>query len=199
MRKLKVLTSFTKLPIVNKASFCRNVVIKMTDNVHFLYPDVSLAEASAALDAFEAAILAAKDGAHTAISIRNDCEKVVNAKFILLAKYVDRIADGDETTILSSGFNESHQPSTPTKEELTVNDGDFPGSIFTKSLLIDHNASYRWEIRLLGTIEWVVYVSIQSSFVISGLIIGSTYEVRVAIVTKDGQQPYSQVITKLVV
>ena len=199
MRKLKVLTSFTKLPIVNKASFCRNVVIKMTDNVYFSMPDVSLAEASAALDAFEAAILAAKDGAHTAISIRNDCEKVVNAKFILLAKYVDRIADGDETTILSSGFNESHQPSTPTKEELTVNDGDFPGSIFTKSLLIDNNASYRWEIRLLGTIEWVVYVSIQSSFVISGLIIGSTYEVRVAIVTKDGQQPYSQVITKLVV
>ena len=87
MRKLKVLTSFTKLPIVNKASFCRNVVIKMTDNVHFLYPDVSLAEASAALDAFEAAILAAKDGAHTAISIRNDCEKVALCEIEWVIKF----------------------------------------------------------------------------------------------------------------
>ena len=137
MKKLKVLTSFTRLPIVDKASFCRNVLVKMANNILFGAPDVSLAEATAALDAFDAAILAAKDGAHTAISIRNDCEKVVDAKFILLAKYVDRIADGDETTILSSGFNESRQPSTPAKEELTVKDGDFPGSIFTKSWLIE--------------------------------------------------------------
>ncbi len=199
MKKLKVLTSFTRLPIVDKASFCRNVVVKMTNNILFGAPDVSLAEATAALDAFDAAILAAKDGAHTAISIRNDCEKVVDAKFILLAKYVDRIANGDETAILSSGFNESHQPSTPTKEELTVNDGDFSGSIFTKSQLITHNGSFRWEIRLLGTTVWVVYVSIQSTFVITGLISGSTYEVRVAAVTKDGQQPFSQIVTKLVV
>ncbi len=199
MKKLKVLTSFTRLPIVDKASFCRNVVVKMTNNILFGAPDVPLEEASAALDALDAAILAAKDCAHTAISIRNDCEKVVDAKFILLAKYVDRIANGNETTILSSGFNGSKQPSTPTKEEFAVNDGDFPGSIITKSWLIAHNGSYRWEIRLLGAIEWVVYVSIQSTFVITGLIIGSTYEVRGATVTKDGQQPYSQVITKLVV
>jgi len=199
MKKLKVVTSFTTLPVVDKASFCRNVLVKMASNALFNAPDVSFADATAALDALDAAILAAKDGAHIAISIRNDCEKVVDAKFILLAKYVDRIADGDETTILSSGFNESRQPSTPTKEELTVKDGDFPGSIFTKSWLIDHNGSYRWEIRLLGAIEWVVYVSIQSSFVISGLISGSTYEVRVAAVTKDGQQPFSQIVTKLVV
>jgi len=199
MKKLKVVTSFTTLPVVDKASFCRNVLVKMANNALFNAPDVSFADATAALDALDAAILAAKDCAHIAISIRNDCEKVVDAKFILLAKYVDRIADGDETTILSSGFNESRQPSTPAKEELTVKDGDFPGSIFTKSWLIDHNGSYRWEIRLLGTIEWVVYVSIQSSFVISGLISGSTYEVRVAAVTKDDQQPFSQVVTKLVV
>jgi hypothetical protein len=32
---------------------------------------------------------------------RNDCENGVDAKFILLAKYVDRITDGDETTILN--------------------------------------------------------------------------------------------------
>ncbi len=199
MRKFKAVSTFTRLSIVEKASFCRNVIVKMTNNATFSAPDVPLADALDALNAFDAAILGAKDGGHTAISIRNDCEKVVDAKFILLAKYVDRIADGDETTILSSGFNESRQPSTPTKEELTVKDGDFPGSIFTKSWLIDHNGSYRWEIRLLGAIEWVVYVSIQSSFVISGLISGSTYEVRVAAVTKDGQQPFSQIVTKLVV
>ena len=45
MKKLKVLTSFTKLPIVDKASFCHNVIVKMTNNLLFTDPDVSLAEA----------------------------------------------------------------------------------------------------------------------------------------------------------
>ena len=45
MRKLKVVTTFIKLSPVDKASFCHNVIVKMTNNPLFTDPDVSLAEA----------------------------------------------------------------------------------------------------------------------------------------------------------
>jgi hypothetical protein len=199
MRKFKAVSTFTRLSIVEKASFCRNVIIKMTNNVMFSAPDVPLEEALEALNAFDAAIIAAKDGGHTAISIRNGCEKVVDEKFILLARYVDRIAEGDETTILSSGFNLSRQPSTPTKETLTATNSIFPGSLNLKRITVANAGSYRWQIRLAGTTEWITYVSTQSSIVISDLTVGAVYEIQVAAVTSEGQQPFSQVVTKLVV
>ncbi len=199
MRKFKAVSTFTRLSIVEKASFCRNVIVKMTNNATFSAPDVPLADALEALNAFDAAILGAKDGGHTAISIRNDCEKVVDAKFILLAKYADRIADGDETTILSSGFNFSRQPSIPSKDTLTVSDGAFPSSIHPKRIPVPNAGSYWWQIRLAGTTEWITYVSTQSSIVISDLTVGVVYEIQVAAVTSQGQQPFCSIVTKLVV
>jgi hypothetical protein len=199
MRKSKVVTTFTKFPTVIKSSFCRNVIIKMTDNVNFSAPDVPLSEALDALNALDAAIFAAKDGGHSAISIRRDCVKVVDTKFKLLAKYVDRIADGDQTIILSSGFAECKQPSIPTREVLTITDGIFSGSMRLKCLPIFNAGAYMWLCRLLGTNEWVTYASTQSSFVISDLTVGAVYEVKVAAITPEGVQPYSQVVTKLVV
>ena len=199
MKKLKVVTSFTTLPVVDKASFCRNVLVKMASNALFNAPDVSFADATAALDALDAAILAAKDGGHTPISIRNDCEKVVNAKFSILAKYVDRIANGDETTILSSGFAECKQPSVPAREAFTVTDGVYPGSIHGRCIPTDNAGAYVWQIREAGTTVWVTHNTTQSSVDIFDLIIGTVYELQVGSVTKDGLQPFSAVVSKLVV
>jgi len=199
MRKLKVVTTFIRLPPVDKASFCHNVIVKMTNNLLFTDPDVSLEEALDALNAFDAAILAAKDGGHTPISIRNDCEKVVNAKFSILAKYVDRIANGDETTILSSGFAECKQPSIPAREAFTVTDGVYPGSIHGRCIPTDNAGAYVWQIREAGTTVWVTHNTTQSSIDIFDLIINTVYELQVGAVTKDGLQPFSVVVSKLVV
>ncbi|GEM_PF-2808577 len=49
MKKLKVVTSFTTLPVVDKASFCRNVLVKMANNALFNAPDVSFADATAGI------------------------------------------------------------------------------------------------------------------------------------------------------
>ena len=40
----------------------------------------------------------------------HDNEKAVDTLFRHLAHYVDKIADGDEITLLSSGFQEIKQP-----------------------------------------------------------------------------------------
>jgi hypothetical protein len=47
----------------------------------------------------------AKDGAHTAVSAMHASEVSIDDIFRVLAAYVNRIAAGDETQILSSGFH----------------------------------------------------------------------------------------------
>ncbi len=199
MRKLKVVTSFTELPISAKAAYCRNVLARMSNNPVFSNPDVSFTDASNALTAFEAAIIAAKDGGHTFVSARNDCERVVNAKFILLAKYVDRIADGDETTILSSGFGISKQPTVPTKEQLTASYTDFSGTIRLDTQTTLTAGGYLWEGCANDVPEsetgWTIYASTQAHIIITGLIKGVTYKFRVAAITPAGLLAFSQIVS----
>ena len=62
-------------------------------------------------------MLVAKDGSHTAVSAMHDKEKTTDNTFHILANYIDKIADGDETQVLSSGFHVSKQP-TPRQKPI---------------------------------------------------------------------------------
>ena len=97
----KVLLSFTQVPVSEKVSYYRNVVAKIIGNILFLTPEIPVTELTAALDQFDAAIVAARDGSHIAVSALHDCEVATDKKFRILAHYVDKIADGDETKISS--------------------------------------------------------------------------------------------------
>ena len=103
MKKITVVLDFIPYAVSEKVTFCRNVNDKLFGNALYPAPDVTLVDAKAAVDALETAILAAKDGGHTAISAMHDAEKRVNDIYRKLANYVDRTAAGDETRILSSG------------------------------------------------------------------------------------------------
>ena len=50
MKKEKVVLDFTRLAIVQKGEFGRNVVLKMTNNEKFVKPDVALTDISATTD-----------------------------------------------------------------------------------------------------------------------------------------------------
>ena len=68
MKKIKVLYDFVIFAIAEKLGFYKNVMDKLSNNPFFTAPYISLTDVKAKLDAFEAAILAAADGGHTAIS-----------------------------------------------------------------------------------------------------------------------------------
>ena len=68
-------------------------------------------------------MFAAKDGSHTAVSVMHDKEKIADKTFHIVANYVDKIADGDETQILSSGFHGSKQPTPRQKTHLGGHQG----------------------------------------------------------------------------
>jgi hypothetical protein len=107
MKIIKPLVDFIKFAVAIKIAFYLNIIAKLTNNPVFPTPDVSLADAAAAVANIEAAALAAQDRGAPAKSHLRDVIEAADLLFIRQAHYVDSIANGDETKILSSGFHES--------------------------------------------------------------------------------------------
>ena len=123
MKRIKVLLDFIKLAVAEKIVFYRNAVAKLTNNVTFPDPDISLEEAGKAVDAMETSYIASRDGSHTATAQLRANEAAADEIFRVLAAYIDRVSVGDETKILSAGFHATKQPLPIQKATLTVLDG----------------------------------------------------------------------------
>jgi hypothetical protein len=203
MRKSKVTVDFIKYSPVNKASHYHMVIDHMSNNPLFPTPDATLIDAQKVADALDKAILAAADGSHLAISALNDAVAAADAVFRILAAYVERIALGDETTILSSGFHFSKQPVFANKETLVARDGSHSGSVLLDTIRVDRGVTYVWQM-YKGKLpdndsDWVqIGITTQTSFEISHLDIANIYYFRVAAVTPDGLQDFCAPVMKVV-
>jgi len=203
MKKSKVTVDFIKYSPVNKASHYHTVIDHMTNNPLFPTPDATLIDAQKVVDALDKAILAAADGSHIAISALNDAVAAADAVFRILAAYVERIALGDETTILSSGFHFSKQPSPRNKEILVAKNGSHSGAVLLDTIRVDKGVVYVWQM-YKGKLpdndtDWVqIAITTQSSFEINNLDIACIYYFRVAAVTPDGIQDFSAAVMKVV-
>ena len=200
----KVLLSFTTIAAPEKASYYRNVVAKFTGNALFPTPIISLADLTIALDKFEAAILAARDGGHLAVAVMHDTEIAIDKMFRSLAHYVDMIADGDETIIISAGFQATKDIAPRVKSPITANDGDHSGSIKIIYKANERAGAYiiQWSKDALPSTEsgWEVLATVtQTTYVLSNLVVGCYYYFRVAAVTPDGTTEFSEPVRKLVV
>lgn len=204
MKKTKALLDFIQLSVVVKIAFYRNTLTRLTGNETFLNPDVSLAEAKAAVDALEAAYLATQDGSHMAVSAMHDAEDKADDLFRILVAYVNRIAGGNETEILSAGFHVSRQSGAIQKSELEAQDGDNSGCVWLVARAVEKAGAYIWQIAkdVLPTSDegWITAgYSTQSYFQVKGLTVGSKYYFRVAAITPSGQTDYTAPVAKVVV
>ena len=204
MKRIKVVLDFIKFPVTEKVNFYRSIIDKLTGNAIYPTPDVSLTAAQVAVDALEKAILAKRDGSHTAVSAMHDAEDAADTIFRTLAAYVERLAAGDETSILSSGFHESSQPVLTPKAVLSVTDGAHSGAVKLIAKAVERAGSYIWQYAkdaIPGDDSgWILAgVCTSASFEISGLTVASKYYFRVAAVTPDGAQDFSAPVMKVVV
>lgn len=204
MKKLKVILDFVRYAIAEKIEFYRNIVARLTDNPFFPNPDESLADVKQAVDKLEAEFLASRDGGHTAIASMRSYEKVVDRLFHNLAAYVDRIANGDEVKILSSGFYLTKQPELPDKPELSVTDGAKSGCAKLNAKALANGGAYIWQIAndTLPLTEdgWtIVGYSTSANYEVTGLTAGSTNYFRIAIITTAGVTDYSAPVKKLII
>ena len=174
MKKTKPVFDFAQYAMAEKISFFRHVNQQLYGNPLFPTPDIPAAEATAMIDALEAAMQAAKEGGPAAMSALHDAAERTDTLYRNLAHYVERIAAGDETSILSSGFHVSKQPVIKPKPELAALDGEHSG---TAKLVVkpkDRGTAYKWQISKVtdgGTEEvWVdIDTTTRASIEVSGL------------------------------
>ena len=204
MKKLKALLDFIQLSVAAKIAFYRNVILKLTGNIMFPTPDASLADATKAVDALETAYLAAKDGSHTAVAMMHDAEDAADNLFRILVAYVDRVADGSESAILSTGFHVSKQPTASQKSELAVQDGDNSGSVWLVARAVDKAGAYVWQFAKDSLPEteagWTTTGhTTQSYYQLTGLTVAAKYYFRVCAITPTGNTDYTAPVMKVVV
>ncbi|MBB3187607.1 hypothetical protein [Microbacter margulisiae] len=204
MKKVRALFDFVKFPVPVKIAFYNNVVEKLTGNTKFPEPDVLLAEAKTKVDKLNTTYLASKDGSHTAVSAMHDAEKEVDYDFRILVAYVNRIADGDETAILSAGFHTLKQPSSVQKLPLSVRNGETSGSVVLVAKAVNTARAYIWQMAKdkLPEMEsgWdIIGHSTQTNFKMSDLEITGWYYFRVAAITPSGTTGYTPAVMKVVV
>jgi len=204
MKKSKAVMDFISLSVNDKLEFYRNVSLQMANTVIFPNLVIPISTINAKLDAFEATILAAKSGAHSAIADRNDQELICDDVFREIVNYVNVVSNGDETIIIKSGFNSSKQPSTFVKADMAVNDGLHSGSVLIvlKAVLnaVAYIVQYR-RIDLIGSSgDWIsVDFRTVANFQIDGLFAGGTYEFRFASISALGTSDYSNLVKKIVI
>jgi len=200
MKKVSVLIDFIKLSVAEKIVFLRNVIGNLTGHSTFTNPDVTLADGKMKADKLESASLAAKDGSHTAISAMHDAEQDVDTYLRKMSGYINRIADGDETLILSSGFHATKQtPSGYVKLPLTVLDGKNSGSVQLVAKAVDKAGAYIWEMSRNKT-EWITLGhSTRADFDVDGLNVGEICYFRSAAITPGGTTDFTDPVMKVIV
>src|SRR5665647_150019 len=128
MKKDKVVFDFIKLTATEKPEFGTNVEMKMTGNPKFPTPDVSLADLKAKNDLLQSRSIATLNGGKEATALLHQAIEAWDDTLRKMAKYVDRIADGDGAVILSGGFNLAKPNSPGQRAEFTAVNGSKSGT-----------------------------------------------------------------------
>jgi len=202
---IKTLLDFIKLPVVAKIAFYRNVVAKLRANSSiFSNPDKDLGTVTTLVDVLDARYLAAQDGGRSATAAMREAEEAADAAFRILANYVDRVANGHETTILLSGFNPSQTHASYQKPGLKVDNGETSGSMKLVAKAVEDAGAYIWQVAkdsLPADASGWAYAgfSTQATFTVTGLTVGSRYYFRFAAITSTGVADFTEAIGKIVV
>jgi hypothetical protein len=203
MRKNTVVLDFLRFSVSNKITFGRTVISKMSLLALFANPDVAYATGTAIINKLEGYYISSRGGDHEQMALMHQAEAEFDDFFRKLAYNVDRVADGDEAIILSTGFHLAKQPTPAERPEFTAEAGDNSGSIWLKRKAVSGASSYVWQYYVGAEAptedKWLFANSTtQASFQMTGLNPGDKVWFRVAAVTKDGMQPFTESISRFV-
>ncbi len=120
MRRKKVKAGLGSKDVLQKIELGRRLVKDCTGNPNFINPNPALADITAASDEAEVAFNNAKGGGKDETAILRERELALDIIITAFASYVDSVARGSDTIILSSGFDASKDPDpTGTPEQVT--------------------------------------------------------------------------------
>ena len=205
MKKDRIVLDFVRIPVAQKTEFGKGVISKMKNNPKFATPDVTVDELEAKNTLLETRSVAALSGGKEATALMHQTEDEWNDLMRKMAKYVDRIADGDDTIILSAGFNLAKQPAPSLRPEFSVELGEKSGSVIIRRQAADGAKSYIWQYYVGETpaandADWVTaQVTSKASVELTGLTPKTTYWFRSSAVTPNGTTAYNSPVMQVVI
>ena len=121
-----------------------------------------------------------------------------------LAAYIDRKSKGIESTILSSGFHATRQPTAPQKEQFYIIDGDNTGCVHLFSKPTPRAGAYIWQMYKgsipLNEADWItIGHTTRADLEVSGLEATAIYYFRNCAITPDGKTDYCAPVKKIVI
>ena len=182
-----------------------HIVEKMTDNTNFTTPDPALANVTAAKNAFIASIAKVQNGSKEDTVIKNNCRTTLETLLKNEADYVQRVSNGDEAIILSSGFDVNKKPGTvgqlakPTT--LTLKPGENRGTLWVSCDVVANASFYEFdyaEAPVTADSAWTQKTTTKHKLLIEGLTSGKQYTFRVAGAGSDPSRVWSDDVSSYV-
>lgn len=205
MKRDRIVLDFVRIPIAQKIELGRSVLTNMKANPKFATPDVSLEALETKTDLLETRSVAALTGSKEATALMHQTEEEWDDLMRKLARYVDRIADGDSAVILNSGFSLAKQPSPSVRPEFSVELGDKSGSVILRRQKVEGAKSYIWQYCTGDTpmakeCDWTTaQVTSKVTAELTGLTTMTKCWFRVAAVTPSGTTPFCSPIMQVVI
>lgn len=201
----KATFNFAKLSDGNLESKTHEILLLMTGNANFPTPVPALADVTAAAAAYSAALAKAGTGNRIDVADKNAKREILIGLLRSLCRYVNLVADGDATMILSSGFGISKdpQPVVLTRpENIRVENGVASGSLLVSVKAVKGAYAYFHEYTTDATMapgSWVSTTGTTSKMQFSNLQPGTIYFCRVGAVGTNNQLLYSDPVSRMVV
>jgi hypothetical protein len=193
MANHKVNLSLGTRSVTNKVEFGRTVIEEMTGNANFATPSPSLTDIGVATDGLETAFILAQSGSHLAVADQKVAEADWNVLMTALAAYVENIAQGSESIIVSAGMKTRKIPSPigiPAKVvNLTARPLEVAGTIRLRWKPVYGKKSYNVYMAVegeAGTKYELVAQPTSSRITLDGLTSGAYYSFKVEAVGSAG-------------
>jgi hypothetical protein len=181
------------------------ILTSMTGNTNFDTPIPSLASVSGTIEDYSTALVAAQMRDKTKVAAKNEKRLELVETLRALGNYVTQVAEGDEATLVSSGFTlaKSGQPSPPigNPQDLRVENGLNPGEIETSVKAVKGARSYIHQYTadpITDNSQWTSEATTRRKNVFAGLEPAKTYWFRVAAIGANEQIAYSDILSKIV-
>lgn len=177
----------------------------MNGNAHYPNPDPLLADLQAAITSFRLAIIKAKNASKEDTSDKNAKRQILTGLLQRLSYYVQVTSNGDETIILSSGFDTNKQSGTvgvlPKPVNFKVITGANKGSIELSCEVVDHASFYEYQYtKTPATVAsvWSMRTATRRKLLIEGLTSGQQYVFKMAAGGSDPNRIWSDEIASYI-
>jgi len=177
----------------------------LNENAHYPTPDPTLADLQTAITDFLLSIVKAKNGTKEDTADKNAKRQTLVDLLRRLSYYVQVTSNGDETIILSSGFDTNKQSGTvgvlPKPENFKVITGVNRGSIELSCDAVNHANFYEYMYTMapVSTISvWITRTSTKRRLLIDGLSSGQQYIFKMAAAGSDPNRTWSDEIASYI-